>query len=113
MARKATIYKADIQLSDIDRNLFDSLALTIALHPSETLERMTVRLLVFCINAKEHLQFTRGLSSTEEPDLWEKNLQGDIVHWIEIGQPEPARIKAALKQAERVSVYAFGKSADS
>ena len=55
---------------------------------------------------------TRGLSSPDEPDLWEKNLQGDIVHWIEIGQPEPARIKSALKRADRVSVYAFGKSSN-
>ncbi len=112
MALKPTIFKADVSLSDMDRDHYDQLALTLAQHPSETLERMMVRLLVFCLNASPALSFTRGLSTTEEPDLWQRGLDGQIQHWIEVGQPDPERIKKATNQAQRVSVYAFGKSAD-
>lgn len=112
MALKPTIYKANVTLSDIDRHHYDDLQLTIAQHPSETLERMMVRLLVFCLNASAELGFTRGLSTPEEPDLWQRSLDGQIEHWIEVGQPEPDRVKKGANQAKRVSVYVFGKSAD-
>ena len=112
MALKPTIYKANVALSDMDRDHYDQLQLTLAQHPSETLERMMVRLVVFCLNAGPELSFTRGLSSTEEPDLWQRSLDDQVLHWLEVGQPEPERIKKATNQARQVSVYAFGKSAD-
>lgn len=112
MALKPTIYKAAVSLSDIDRNYYDQLQLTLAQHPSETPERMLVRLLVFCLNAHEQLSFTRGLSSPDEPDLWQRSLDDQIEHWIEVGQPDPERVKKASNQAGQVSVYSFGKSVD-
>lgn len=107
MALKPTIYKFSVSLSDFERNRFEQLNLTLAQHPSETLERMLVRLLAFCINSEESLQFTKGLSSTEEPDLWMKNLHGDIELWIEVGEPSPERIKKVCRRAKQVKVYPF------
>lgn len=112
MAIKPTIYKASITLSDIDRHYYNDFNLTIALHPSETPERMMVRILAFALNADENLSFTRGLSSADEPDLWQKSLDDRIMHWIEVGQPEPDRVKKAQGRSEKVSIYLFGKSAD-
>ncbi|NND66011.1 MAG: YaeQ family protein [Halioglobus sp.] len=112
MALKPTIYKAQVELADSDRGRFESLSLTLALHPSETLERMAARLLVFCLQADEGLAFTRGLSTAEEPDLWQHSASGEVEHWIEVGQPEEPRLRKACGRAPRVSVYAFGKSGD-
>lgn len=112
MALKPTIYKAQIELADSDRNLYESLPLTVACHPSETLERMAARLIVFCLQAARGLEFTRGLSSVEEPDLWRHADSGEIEQWIEVGQPEPLRLRKACGKAGEVVVYAFGKSAD-
>ena len=112
MALKPTIYKAQIELADSDRNHFDSLALTLAKHPSETLERMAARLLAYCLNATRGLEFTRGLSSTDEPDLWQHSDSGEVEHWIEVGQPEEPRLRKASGRARKVSVYTFGKSSD-
>ena len=111
MALKPTIYKAQVELADSDRSHFESLALTAARHPSETLERMAVRLLAYCLNADRGLEFTRGLSTAEEPDLWQHSDSGEIAHWIEIGQPEEPRLRKACGRSQRVTVYAFGKSA--
>ena len=113
MALKPKIYKATVSLSDMDRNHYEELQLTLAQHPSETLERMLVRLLVFCLNADPQLSFTRGLSTAEEPDLWQRSLDDQIEHWIEVGQPEPDRVKKGGNQSGRISVYSFGKSGDS
>jgi uncharacterized protein YaeQ len=88
MALKATICKAGLQIADMDRNYYAEHALTVARHPSETDERMMVRLLAFALNAHEHLAFGKGLSDTDEPDLWQKDLTGAIEHWIEVGQPD-------------------------
>lgn len=112
MALKPTIYKANVTLSDMDRDHYDQRLLTLAQHPSETLERMMVRLLAYCLNAAPELSFTRGLSTIEEPDLWQRSLDDQVLHWIEVGQPDPERLKKASNQARQVSVYAFGKSAD-
>jgi uncharacterized protein YaeQ len=112
VALKPTIYKAQVELADSDRNHYDSLALTLARHPSETLERMAARLLAYCLNADRGLEFTRGLSTAEEPDLWQHSDSGEIEHWIEVGQPEEPRLRKACGRARRVSVYAFGKSTD-
>jgi uncharacterized protein YaeQ len=95
VAKKATIYKASLTWSDMDRSVYGDFNLTIALHPSETVERMMVRILAFCYRAAENLTFTKGLSSVDEPDLWLKHDNGTILEWIEVGQPAPDRLKKA------------------
>jgi uncharacterized protein YaeQ len=85
MATKATIFKADLQIVDMDRNYYQEHALTLARHPSETDERMMLRLLAFAHNASDTLTFTRGLSSNDEPDLWQKDLTGAIERWTADG----------------------------
>ncbi|MBQ0712546.1 MAG: YaeQ family protein [Porticoccus sp.] len=115
MALKATVFKAELQVSDMDRSYFQSHSLTLARHPSETDERMMVRLLAFALNAHfslntgAQLQFTKGLSSDDEPDLWLKNLHGDIEHWIEVGLPDERRIRKGCNRANRVTIYAYGE----
>ncbi len=112
MAEKATIYKANLTLSDMDRNVYGDFNLTIALHPSETVERMMVRILAFCYRAAENLTFTKGLSSTEEPDLWLKHDNGTLLEWIEVGQPAPDRLKKASGQSQAVKVFSYGRGMD-
>jgi uncharacterized protein YaeQ len=112
MALKATICKARLQIADMDRNYYAEHALTVARHPSETDERMMARLLAFALNAHEHLEFGAGLSDTDEPGLWRKDLTGAIVHWIEVGQPDDKRVLRACGRADRVTVYAYGDRAE-
>lgn len=112
MAEKATIYKANLALSDVDRSVFSDFNLTIALHPSETIERMMVRILAFCFRAAENLTFTKGLSSMDEPDLWLKHDNGTILEWIEVGQPSPDRLKKASSQAQKVKIFSYGRGMD-
>ena len=112
MALKPTIYKAQVELADSDRNCFESLSLTLAKHPSETLERMAVRLLAYCLNAGRGLEFTKGISTADEPDLWLHSDSGEIQQWIEVGQPEEPRLRKACGRARQVSIYAFAKSVD-
>lgn len=107
MALKPTIYKLKITLSDSDRNYYDTLNLTIAQHPSETLERMMARVLVFCLNAQEYLVFTKGLSAVEEPDIWARTLDGRISLWIDVGEPAVDRIRKATRLSPAVMVYSF------
>lgn len=108
MALKATVFKATLNIADMDRHYYADHHLTIARHPSETDERMMVRLLAFALNADEQLEFTRGLSTDDEPDLWRKHLTGDIEHWIEVGLPEEDRIRKACNRADRVTIYVYG-----
>lgn len=112
MALKATIFKASLQVSDIDRNYYGEHPLTLARHPSETDERMMMRVLAFALNAHEHLQFGKGLSDQDEPDLWQKDLTGSIVQWIDVGQPDEKRLVRACGKADRVTVYAYGRGAE-
>jgi uncharacterized protein YaeQ len=107
MAPKATIYKAELQVSDIGRNYYQSHLLTLAQHPSETEERLMVRLCVFALHADPALEFGRGLSEDEEPALWQKTLTGDIELWIELGQPDEKRIRRACGRARRVLIYCY------
>jgi uncharacterized protein YaeQ len=107
VALKPTIYKANIALSDFDRNQFDTLSLTIAQHPSETVERMMVRLLAFCLNSREGLQFTKGLSTPDEPDILARELDDQWALWIDVGEPLPERIKKATRLARAVRIYSF------
>lgn len=108
MALKATIFKADLQITDTDRHYYQSHTLTVARHPSETDERMMVRLLAFALHAGENLQFTRGLSTDDEPAVWEKSYDGEIQIWIDIGQPDEKRIRKACGRSRQVFIYSYG-----
>jgi uncharacterized protein YaeQ len=108
MALSATIFKIQLSIADTDRGYYADHALTIARHPSETDERMVVRILAFIAQAHEHLQFTRGLSADDEPDLWQKSFTGDIDLWIEVGLPDEKRVRKACSRAERVMIYIYG-----
>jgi len=112
MALKPVIYKSRIALSDIERDYYDSLNLTVAQHPSETLERMMVRVLAFCINAQENLAFTKGLCAVDEPDIWARTLDGQIALWVDVGEPSVDRIKKAPRLSPRVKVYSFNSRSD-
>jgi uncharacterized protein YaeQ len=107
MALKATIYKAELQIADMDRGYYQEHLLTLARHPSETDERMMIRLLAFAIHASDSLTFTKGMFDTEEPDLWQKDLTGAIDLWIEVGQPDEKRIMKACGRSARVIVYSY------
>ncbi len=113
MALKATIYKAQLQIADMDRPLYADHALTLALHPSETEERLLIRLLAFALQVpaddeRGNLVFAKGLSDTDEPDLWQPDLTGQLVHWMEVGQPDDRRLIKACGRAERVTLYTYG-----
>lgn len=112
MALKPKIYKLRISLADIYRNYYDDLNLTVAQHPSETLERMMVRVLAFCINAQESLAFTKGLCVAEEPDIWGRTLDNKISLWIEVGEPAFERTKKACRISESVKIYSFNAKSD-
>lgn len=107
MALKATVYKAHLQISDMDRNYYHNHALTLAQHPSETIERMMIRLLVFALHADDDLAFTRGLSSSDEPDLWLKLPGDEIDLWIDLGQPDEKRLRKACGRAREVYIYTY------
>ena len=115
MALKATIHKARLQLSDMDRGVYLERALTIARHPSETGERMMIRLLAYALHvpADERqgaLDFSKSLWDTDEPDLWLKDLTGVIRHWIDVGQPDERRLLRAASRADRVTVVGYAAS---
>lgn len=113
MALKATIFKAELQISDMGRNYYRDHSLTLARHPSENDERMMVRLLAFALNAHEDLVFAEGMSTEDEPALWRKDMTGAIELWIDVGQPDGKRVRKACGRARQVIVYSFsGRSAD-
>ncbi len=107
MAIKSTIFKAELQITDMDRHYYADHQLTIARHPSENDERMMVRLLAFMLNAGESLQFTKGISTEDEPDLWQKSLSDEIELWIDLGQPDEKRIRKACGRARRVIICIY------
>ena len=107
MALKATIFKADISITDMDRNYYNDHNLTIARHPSENDERMMLRIIAFIANAHERLQFTKGLSDDDVPDLWQKSYSDEIELWIELGQPSEQRIKKGCNQSQQMMIYAY------
>jgi uncharacterized protein YaeQ len=110
MALKATIFKAELQVSDLERHYYQSHSLTIARHPSETDLRMMVRILLFALHADNRLSFTRGISTDDEPDLWAKDLSDQIEQWIELGKPDEKRIRKACGRAKQVFVYVYEKN---
>ena len=105
MALTSTIYTFDITLSDVDRNVYEQLALKVACHPSETDEYLLTRVLAYCLEYAEGIQFSKGLSDPEDPAISVRDLTGAIRSWIEIGAPDAARVHKASKAAPRVAVY--------
>lgn len=108
MALKSTVFKADLQLADLDRNHFGDYALTLAQHPSETMERVMIRLLAFALHASEDLRFGRGLSNEEDASLWEIDPGSVTRLWIDLGLPDETRIKKACSRADRAVVVTYG-----
>ncbi len=109
MALKSTIFKLELEVSDINRNHYQAYSLTIAQHPSENDERMMVRILAFALHADEALSFTKGLSSEDEPALWKLDLTNHIETWIDQGQPEEDRIRKACNRADQVFIYTYNQ----
>ncbi len=112
MALKSTVFKAQLQIADMDRSLYADHALTLARHPSETDERMMMRLLAFALavpadNDHGALEFAGGLSDADEPDLWQKDLTGALVQWIEVGQPDDRRLAKACGRSDRVRLWTY------
>lgn len=108
MALGATVYKATIDISDLDRGYYANHVLTMARHPSETEARLMLRLLAFCANAGERLEFGRGLSAEGEPALWEIADTGEIAHWFEVGCPDVKQVRRAAGKSSRVTILAYG-----
>lgn len=108
MALPSTIYRANIQIADIDRGVYETLQTSVARHPSETEERLIARLLAFTLFHEDDLQFTKGVCVGEEPDLWAKGPDGRVVSWVEVGVPEPDRLIKAARHAGRVALLACG-----
>jgi len=108
MALKSTIFKVELQIADLDRNYYQNHTLTVARHPSETDERMMVRVLAFAMHADPALVFGKGLSSEDEPDLWRKDLTGAIELWIDVGLPDEKRIRRACGRSQQVVVLTYG-----
>jgi uncharacterized protein YaeQ len=108
MALNATIHKAELSISDMDRHYYATHALTLARHPSETEERLMVRLLAFALHADERLEFGKGLGEEDEPALWRRAYTGEVEQWIELGQPDEARIRKACGRAQQVVVVNYG-----
>ena len=108
MALKATIYKAELNIADMDRHYYADHALTIALHPSETDERMMARVLAFALYADQNPSFTKGLFDVDEPELWARDLTDAITLWIDLGQPDETRLKRACARAEKVVALCYG-----
>ena len=108
MALKSTVVRAELQISDMDRHHYGTWPLTLAQHPSETDDRLMVRLLAFALYADERLEFGRGLSTDEDPDLWQRDYTGLIERWIDLGQPDESRIRKACGRAREVVVLTYG-----
>jgi len=107
MALGATIFKCELNISDMDRHYYQSHSLTIARHPSENDVRMMVRVLAFALNAHEELSFTKGLSTQDEPDVWHKSLSDEIELWIDLGQIDEKRLRQACGKAKKMMIYTY------
>jgi uncharacterized protein YaeQ len=109
VALKSTVYKAELQVSNMDAQHYANYNLTLARHPSETSQRMMLRVAVFALNANQQLSFTKGISTDDEPDLWQKSLSDEIELWIELGQPDEKRLRRACGRSKRVLVYPYSE----
>ena len=108
MALPSTIFRASVQLSDLDRQIYEQLQTTIAQHPSETAERLVARLIAYALCYEEELSFSKGVGSGDEPDLWSKGPDGRVRLWVEVGQPDPERLAKSCRHVERGILFAFG-----
>lgn len=108
MAQNATIYKVELSVSDMDRHYYETHKLTVAKHPSETDERLMVRMLAFALNAHENLELTKGLSTDDEPDLWQKSLSGEIDLWVTLGLPSEKVVRQSCSKSDKVVIYTYG-----
>ncbi len=108
MAQKSTIYKVELSVSNMDRHYYETHKLTVAKHPSETDERLMVRLLAFALNAHEQLELTKGLSTDDEPDIWQKNLSGELELWVALGLPSEKVMRQSCSKSNQVIVYCYG-----
>ncbi len=108
MAQKSTIYKVELTVSDMDRHYYETHKLTVAKHPSETDERLMVRLLAFALNANEQLELTKGLSTDDEPDIWQKSLSDELELWVALGLPSEKIVRQSCGKADDVIIYAYG-----
>ncbi|MBU5613676.1 YaeQ family protein [Geomonas azotofigens] len=108
MALPSTIYRASVQLSDLDRQIYADLQTTVAQHPSETAERLLTRLLAYALCYDEELAFTKGVGSGDEPDIWSKGPDGRVKLWVEVGQPDPERLAKSCRHVERAFLFTFG-----
>lgn len=108
MAQNATICKVELSVSDMDRHYYETHKLTVAKHPSETDERLMVRILAFALNAHESLEMTRGLPTDDEPDIWQKSLSGELELWVALGQPSEKVIRQSCARSDAVVVYSYG-----
>ncbi len=111
MAPNATIHKVELQVTDMDRHYYAVHNLILAQHPSETPSRLMVRLLAFALFADDRLEFGRGLSSEDEPDLWQRDYTGEIERWIDLGQPDESRVRKACGRARQAVVINYGGNA--
>jgi len=108
MAQKATIYKVELSVSDMDRNYYETHNLTVAKHPSETDERLMLRIIAFAQNAHEKLEFSKGISTDDEPDIWQKSLSGELELWVALGLPSEKIIRQSCGKANEVIIYCYG-----
>jgi uncharacterized protein YaeQ len=108
MAQKSTIYKVELSVSDMDRHYYETHKLTVAKHPSETDERLMVRILAFALNAHEQLEMTKGLSTDDEPDIWQKSLSGELELWVALGLPSEKVVRQSCGKADAVIIYCYG-----
>ena len=108
MAQNATIYKVELSVADMDRHYYETHKLTVAKHPSETDERLMVRIIAFGLNAHENLEMTKGLSTDDEPDIWQKSLSGELDVWVSLGLPSEKVIRQSCGKARKVMVYPYG-----
>lgn len=107
MAISATIFKVAMNIADMNRHYYQQHELTVAQHPSENDHRLMVRLLAFALNANEDLNFTKGLNTDDEPELWKKSLSDEIELWIDFGQVDEKRIRKACGRAREVRIYTY------
>ena len=108
MAQNATIHKVELSISDMDRHYYETHKLTVAKHPSETDERMMLRILAFALNAHAQLELTKGLSTDDEPDIWQKSLSGELELWVALGLPSEKVMRQSCNKSNKVVVYSYG-----
>ncbi len=109
MALKSSVFKANVSLSNLNLQYYDEVSLTLALHPSETEQRLMFRLIAYLYCASERLEFTIGLNDPDLPDIWAKDLTGQVEHWIELGFPDDKKIRKAIGRSNLVSIFTYNR----